>query len=264
MNQQLHRDAMLENVALYALGVLPREDVALVVAFIANDAAARKEYDDLRAAADSLAHVADEPVDSARSARMRERLMVQVRADAADAQAPFAGRRRADAVYPAWLWGTGLAAAAAIIFSFVTVVQDVALRGDLATAQRRSSTLQSQLAQAERIGTHDRQALTDLVSPVAKRYDVAGGAVVVRGDRVYLTLTKLAPLPKGRVYQAWTLPKGATAVVPSVTFNPNADGVAVIALPVDAGRIAAVALSVEPEGGSKAPTTKPTFVRPLT
>lgn len=264
MNEQMNHDAMLENVALYALGVLPRQDVALVAAFIANDAEARHEYDDLRGAADTLAHVAEEPVDSARSSRMRERLMSHVRADAAATTPTTAARRRAAAVYPAWLWGTGLAAAAAIVFSFVTVVQDVGLRGDLATAQRHTSTLQGQLAEAQRIGTHDRQALTDLVSPGAKRYAVAGGAVVVLGDRVYFTLTKLPPLPKGRVYQAWTLPKGATAVVPSVTFSPNADGVAVVALPVvDAGRIGAVAMSVEPEGGSKAPTTKPTFIRPL-
>ena len=88
--------------------------------------------------------------------------------------------------------------------------------------------------------------------------------MVVRGDRVYFALSKLPALAKGKVYQAWTLPKGATKVVPSVTFTPNADGVAVVALPVDAHGVGAVALSVEPEGGSKAPTTTPTFVRPLT
>jgi hypothetical protein len=34
-------------------------------------------------------------------------------------------------------------------------------------------------------------------------------------------------------------------------------------LPVDASKVGAVALSVEPDGGSKAPTSSPTFVRPL-
>ncbi|GAC1576003.1 MAG: anti-sigma factor [Candidatus Elarobacter sp.] len=264
MNDKANREAMLENVALYALGVLPREDVPLVAAFIAHDGEARREYDDFRIAADTLAHVADEPVDSARSSRMRERLMSHVQADVADARAASSVRgRRSAAVYPAWLWGTGLAAAAAIVFSFVTAAQDIGLRGDLATAQRRTSTLQTQLAQTERVGTHDRQTLTDLVSPDAKRYDVAMGAVVVRGDRVYFALSKMPALPKGHVYQAWTVPKGATAVAPSVTFTANRDGVAVVALPVDARGIGAVAVSVEPEGGSKTPTTKPTFVRPL-
>jgi hypothetical protein len=262
MNDAANREAMLENVALYALGVLPREDVALVAAFIANDDAARREYLDLRAAADAMAHVAEEPVDSARSARMRERLMARVRADAATAQSRPV-RQRGGIVYPAWLWGTGLAAAAAIVFSLVSVVQDVNLRGELAATQRRAATLQAQLAHNERDVARERQILTDLVAPDAKRYDVAQGNVVVRGNRVYFALSKLPPPPKGHVYQAWTLPKGATQMAPSVTFTPNADGVAVIALPVDAGRLGTVALSVEPEGGSKAPTTKPTFVRPL-
>ena len=78
-----------------------------------------------------------------------------------------------------------------------------------------------------------------------------------------LLSSPLPPLPKGKVYQAWTLPKGAKAVQPSLTFSPNADGVAVVALPVDASKVGAVAVSVEPEGGSKTPTTTPTFVRPI-
>jgi len=36
-----------------------------------------------------------------------------------------------------------------------------------------------------------------------------------------------------------------------------------VQLPVNASGLAAVALSVEPEGGSKAPTSKPTFIQPL-
>ena len=50
---------------------------------------------------------------------------------------------------------------------------------------------------------------------------------------------------------------------PSLTFTPNADGVAVVQLPVDADKVGVVAVSVEPDGGSKAPTTTPTFIRPL-
>jgi len=255
------RDRMMESVALYALGVLPREEAALVAAFIANDDAARAEYLDLRAAADALAHIAEEPVDSGRSARMKERLMARVRSDAA---AGSVARRRIAPAYPAWLWGTGLAAAAAIVFSVVTVIQDVNLRGDLATTQRRTAALQVQLAQNDRIARQDRRTLTDLLAPDAKRYDVAAGTVVVRRDRIYFAFSKLPVLPKGRVYQAWVAPKGSKQVTPSVTFTPNPDGVAVVALPVDATRVGAVAVSVEPDGGSKAPTTTPTFVRPLT
>jgi anti-sigma-K factor RskA len=261
MNEPVNRDEMMESVALYALGVLPREEAALIAAFIANDLEARREYLDLRAAADAIAHSADEPVDSATSSRMKERLMARVRA-AASGQT--AARSRVQAAYPAWIWGAGLATAAAVVFSVVTVAQDVNLRGNLAAAQRRIQVLAAQNSQIERVAAQDRRTLTDLLAPDAKRYEVAAGTVVVRRDRIYFAFSKLPPPPKGHVYQAWTAPKGSTTVAPSVTFSPNADGVAVVALPVDATRVGAVAVSVEPEGGSKAPTTTPTFVKPLT
>jgi anti-sigma-K factor RskA len=260
------REQMLELVALYALGVLPREEAALVIAFIATDDEARAEYEDLRAAADALALTADEPVDSARTARMKERLMARVRADAGSARGRGALRRAAPA--RGWLLGAGLLAAAALVFSLITVSQDVSLRGDLAAAQRRAAALQTQVAQAERTSARTRddltQTLTDLVSPDARHYTVAQGTVVVRGDHLYFALSRLPALPKGHVYQAWTAAKGSAAMQPSVTFTPNGSGVAVVELPVDALKVGTVAVSVEPEGGSKAPTTTPTFVRPLT
>jgi anti-sigma-K factor RskA len=260
MNEHANRDEMMESVALYALGVLPREEAALVAAFIANDSDARREYLDLRAAADSLGHTAEEPVDSARSSRMKERLMARVRSDSTGTVA----QRRIRAAYPAWLWGTGLAAAAAIVFAVVTVAQDLALRGDLATAQRRVATIQARLAQNERAAARDRQTLADLLAPDAKRYEVAQGSVIVRGERLYFALAKLPALPKGHVYQAWTAAKGSAKMAPGPTFVPNATSVTIVPLTVDATRVGTVAVSVEPEGGSKAPTTTPTFVKPLT
>jgi anti-sigma-K factor RskA len=191
---------------------------------------------------------------------MKERLLARV---AHEAAARGTTARRRGGTTPGWLLGTGLAAAAALVFSVVTVVQDVSLRGDLAQAQQRAASLTAQLAEGERVGQHDRQMVTDLVASDARRYDVAQGAVVVRGDRLYFALSKLPGLPKGKVYQAWIMPKGAKAVQPSVTFVPNADGIAVVAVSSDAAKLGAVALSVEPEGGSKAPTSRPTFVRPL-
>jgi hypothetical protein len=52
-------------------------------------------------------------------------------------------------------------------------------------------------------------------------------------------------------------------MTPSVTFSPNQNGTTLVPIPVDAGQTAAVAVSVEPEGGSRQPTTKPAFVQPF-
>jgi anti-sigma-K factor RskA len=110
-------------------------------------------------------------------------------------------------------------------------------------------------------GTQARQAqlIARLTSPQAQHYSVANGEVIRTGSALYIALQHAPPLPPGKVYQAWTLPKGVRRMVPSITFVPR-NGSALVRLPVDGRLLAAVALSVEPAGGSKQPTTSPTFV----
>ncbi|HYL27672.1 MAG TPA: anti-sigma factor, partial [Candidatus Nitrosotalea sp.] len=100
------------------------------------------------------------------------------------------------------------------------------------------------------------QIVTDLTASDLQRHPFAGGEVLARGAHLYIAMHDLPQPPAGHVYQAWTLAKGAKTVAPSVTFRPTG-GVAVVRLPQDAARQAAVAVSVEPEGGSRQPTTKP-------
>lgn len=262
MNGVNGHDAMLDLIAVYALGALGASEHRLVTAHLLECATCRAEFDALRPAADAVGLIAQEPVDSARSARLKERLMATVRAEAASpkvvALAASGRTSRANVV-----WGAGLAAAAAVVFALVSTIQNFSLRSDLAAAQRKAGALQRQIAQNDRRRAIDREIIADLVAADAQRFPVPQGEVVKHGNRVYLALRTLPALPKGKVYQAWTLAKGAKTVAPSVTFVPNAGGVAVVALPENADTLAAVALSVEPEGGSKAPTSKPTFIRPL-
>jgi hypothetical protein len=131
-------------------------------------------------------------------------------------------------------------------------------------------TAQTQIAQTSQRSkglAHDlsfeRTTVADLMDEKARRYDVPGGQIVQVHDRLYITMHGMPQPPKGKVYQAWTLPKGSKTMQPSLTFLPDAHGVAVIALPVKADGTAAVAVSVEPEGGSKAPTSKPLVVQQL-
>ena len=255
------RDHMLELVAAYALGVLPAADHALVAAFILSDPDARAEYDDLRGASSLLGLIAEEPVDTARAARMKERLLATVRADAAPTSARVATRAvtRSSAI-----WGTGLAAAAALAFALISVIQNFSLRSDLHESQRRVTALQTQATSEHRRVERDDRILADLTAGDAKQYPVVYGKVVKRGTHVYLALSALPPVPRGKVYQAWTVARGTTAVTPSVTFTPSANGVTLVPMPEDASKLSAVALTVEPEGGSKTPTTKPSFLQPLT
>jgi anti-sigma-K factor RskA len=262
MNQTGDDEAMMELVAAYALGVLPPSEHRLVTAYMLEHPEARREFEMLRPTADLIGLVAEEPVDSARSARMKQRLMATVNAQAAPARASI-DVQRAGMQRSSWFIGAGLATAAAIVFALVSTIQNFSLRGDLANANAHAAALQAQIAQNERVRLHDREMVADLLAGDAQRFPVAHGEVVRRGTHLYLTLQSLPPLPRGKVYQAWTMAKGSKVLAPSVVFSPSASGAAVVALPENAETLALVALSVEPEGGSKIPTSKPTFVRPL-
>jgi anti-sigma-K factor RskA len=106
--------------------------------------------------------------------------------------------------------------------------------------------------------------LNELQLVGAHVYRVPDGQVFKTSQRVYLVMRDLPPLPAHHVYQAWTLKPGAKSVAPSVTFVPDEHGFVIVSLPEPAAQIGALAVSVEPSGGSLAPTTKPIFVKPLT
>ncbi len=252
----------MDLVAAYALGVLPAREHALVTAYILANPAARAEFEALRPTADLIGLSAEEPVDSARSARMKQRLMTTVRQQAASPVGATGSGRTAGA-RSSWFVGAGLAAAAAVLFALVSTIQNFSLRGELANANSRAAALQSQIAQNERVRTRDREMIADLTAPDAQRYPVPEGEVVKHGSHLYLTLHSLPPLPRGKVYQAWTIAKGTKNLAPSIVFTPSPAGAAIVALPENADTLSVVALSVEPEGGSKVPTSKATFVRPL-
>jgi hypothetical protein len=263
MSESVDDDVMLDLVAAYALGVLPPTEHRLVTTYLLENAAAREEFERLRPVADLVGLAAEEPVDSARSARMKQRVMATVNAQV-DAQiTPLGMSRRRESTRSSWFAGAGLATAAAVVFALVSTIQNFSLRSDLANANARTATLQAQIAQNARVRSRDREMVADLIAADAVRFAVPQGEVVKHGSHVYLTLRSLPPLPRGKVYEAWTIAKGSKTPAPSVLFTPSASGVAVVALPENADSLAAVALSVEPEGGSKAPTSKPTFVRPL-
>ncbi len=76
--------------------------------------------------------------------------------------------------------------------------------------------------------------------------------------------SQLPQLASDRTFQLWLIP--ATGAPESVgLFRPNSAGdfVQVRTTPIDTARIHAVAVSVEPPGGSPAPTTKPVLIVPL-
>jgi len=175
--------------------------------------------------------------------------MDAVRADLASASSPASNvvpistRARPSRSYLPY---AAMAAALVIaIFSgysaYTAHTENEANRQQLAVLQARVEAQERAASTARAELALNQSRLADLIAPGAAQFPVDNGVVVRSGDRVLIALRRLPALPKGKVYQAWTLRRGAKAVAPSITFVPDATGLALIELP----------------------TTKPSFVRPL-
>ncbi len=85
----------------------------------------------------------------------------------------------------------------------------------------------------------------------------SGQVVYLKGERLALVNVELPAAPAGHVYQAWGMQETGPV---SIGFVPN-HGAA--ALDADLSGADAVAISVEPAGGSSQPTTEPVLVAKL-
>jgi len=249
----------MDQVAALALGILPAKEARRVRMQIALDEELFSTYHGFRGTADLIGYSAEaEPaeINELQRVRMKSQVMKAVRAQSMrGAPMPLA---RAGFAGPAYA-----VAAAALVAAFIATFDNVSIRRDLTAQQRATSTLQAQVSAQSKLAATERTQIADLFAPDSIHYPVSGGEVVTREGRVYIAMRTLPKLPAGKVFQVWTLAHGAKAVAPSITFTPNASGSAIVRLPAQPHQPAAVAISIEPEGGSKAPTSKPTFIRPL-
>lgn len=250
-------DEMLDDVAVYALGALTPEQSRAVRDHLSTCAECRAEYRELAPAVDALAYSAEACPDAATatgsvappSPILKKRIMRRIRPNVAEMRA----------VRPI-VWPAYAVAAIALALALSTGILDTMLGSQLRQTHANLLQLSEHDATITRELAYQRAAMDALISPQSEHYAVTGGEVIKHAGRIFLAMDALPAPPKGKVYQAWTLSRGRTRMTPSVTFLPTRGGVAVIPIPVNASNVAAVAVSVEPEGGSKQPTTAPTFV----
>lgn len=229
----ISHDEMLDSVAAYALGTLAPNEAETVAAHLRTCEQCREEYRLLRPAVTAVAYTAEACTDArsgavAVSPLLKARVMKQVRGETE--------RRTLSRGWTVWAL---LAACLALALANLSLFERLNHDRTLAMAQE--------------------QTIADLAAADAQRHRFSDGAVVTHGDRLYIVMQNLPVPPRGKIYQAWTLVKGEKRVAPSVTFAPSGS-TTVVPLPEAARQIAAVAVSVEPEGGSKQPTTKPIAV----
>ncbi len=243
----LHPD-ILDDVAVYALGTLPRDDAERVRKHLETCAECRDEYEALAPAVASVAKSAEACSDAATGAvyaspLLKARIMREVRS------APQ--QRRTTTTWPAYA-----VAAASVIVSLGLGWTNLSLNSRLHSEQT------AHVSAPAPTGV-DEATLADLVNEHAKRYVVPGGESVRSNNRLYIAMHDMAKPPADKVYQVWTEPKGSKTMVPGPTFSPDNRGVAILPVSSDAKALQAVAVSVEPPGGSKAPTTSPVILELL-
>jgi anti-sigma-K factor RskA len=190
---------------------------------------------------------------------LKPRIMREIR-KTAEAPAPSRDLRAPSRVP---VWPAYLVAAACIAIAIITSLYNVTLSTQLRDVQTKLSASTTRSSQLAGNLADERSTISEIMSADSKHFTGNDGEVITHGGKLYVAMHDLPPAPHGKVYQAWTLAKGAKDMAPSLTFVPDARGVAIVALPVDARLTDTVAVSVEPEGGSKAPTSKPVLVVPL-
>jgi anti-sigma-K factor RskA len=241
-----------EDLVLYALGSLERDERLALEKHLEECAGCRRELDLLRGDMSLLALSVDGRVPPAHS---RQRLM---RAIARENRPRSVSTRHWLTVVP-WF-----AAAALAILAFVVWRSNVGLREVVSSLRQHSADQQAQLEKA-------RSVVTTLTSTDAMRVTLVaaktppqpqGKAFYVRDlSSLVLIATNLPSLPAGKAYELWLIPTSG-APLPAGVFRPDAHGSATVLNPPLPRGVEAktFAITVEPEQGSSAPTSQPVML----
>src|SRR5579863_3957793 len=239
-----------EDLALHALGVLQGPDKRALEQHLSECASCRSELSELQADAALLALTATGP---SPSSRVREDLL---RATAPEPRIVLTAPRRRP-----WrlAFSFSMAAALALIAAFLWNENRI-LKNTLAEASRNLSAQQDQLTQAQDlVNTLTSQESRRITLVAAKSAPQPQGKVFYLPGKAHLVFlaSNMAPLPSDRVYELWLIPTTGVPI-PAGLFRTDAHGSGSIVNPsLQSGVEAkAFAITVEPEGGSAAPTSQ--------
>ena len=239
----VRRERFEDLAAAYALGALTDEERREFEAYLAEHPELQAEVEELGETARLLALA---PQEHEPSPNLRRNLLERV---GAAPDTPLMDRPRRQAGLGTLLGPGGLAAAAAVVAVLVGLFawnlslqnSNEALRADVQELRDESEALQAEV--------EDRRTYELQGSGTAS--EARGQLAMIGDDRAVLVAENLPPAPEGQVYEAWVLRDGVPE--PAGLFEPR-DGSA--AAPVEAPMEGAdaVAVTLEPDGGSPMPT----------
>jgi hypothetical protein len=163
-----------------------------------------------------------------------------------------------------WGWLGALAAAAMLMIALWLSVQERTRASELAQARR---TLITVSAQRDRL----LQAMSFLDDPATQPVSFGKGKPLPPHGNVFLhpqlgvllIASNLPPAAQGKIYQMWVIPKGGSPRPAGLFQAEGGTALHILSGPVDLASVGAVAVTVEPEAGSQAPTTTPIIVAPV-
>ena len=127
----------------------------------------------------------------------------------------------------------------------------------------RANTSEQELTSVRQTAAEAQTLVVVLASSDLIRVDLAGQpsapqararAFWSRSRGLIFTASNLPPLPAGRTYQVWIVTPDAPVSAGLLRPGDRGDVHAVFTTPRDVARVAAVAVTIEPEGGVPAPT----------
>jgi anti-sigma-K factor RskA len=252
-------DEMRDLYELYALGVLEPGEKQEIEAHLARAcpdcSAALRRALGMNAMFTALPEAVNPPK------RLRRRVLASVGAAGASGRWTFF-----------WAAAAGCLAVALLAVGLKWSGDIAAKNRELRASNDRAEEMRRQLQTSGVQLSKLEQALQFLNEPQTIQATFGGtqtapptGRVFVNPDRgVLLIAAHLPPAPAGRIYEMWIVPKQG-APTPAGLFQSDAQGNAVhiLSAPVNRAAAAAIAVTVEPDTGSPAPTTKPFIVAPL-
>ncbi len=163
-----------------------------------------------------------------------------------------------------WSWLAALAASCMLMLALWFSVQERTRSAELAQARRTVIDVSSQ---------RDRlmQALSFLDDPSTVPVSFGKGQPIPPHGNVFVhsrlgVLLIAANLPSaqtGKIYEMWVIPKGGAPRPAGLFQSQGGTAMHILSGPLDVGTIGAIAVTLEPESGSPAPTTTPIIVAPV-
>lgn len=236
-----------------ALGALDPDEAAFVRAHLA---ACRHRHPELRDTVALAAAIgAAWPDEDAPSPQLRARLLAAARSEGSVPQAAHRGpATRRSWWRPVAAGATALAFAASLALA-VQVGENGALRDQLTVARTQITILSTELDTAE--AWIERAVATGADAFFMSGEGQAAEAsfmLVVEADAAgaLLLMSGLPELEAGRTYELWVERDGA--IVGVGTFQPDERGLAAITIDASLDGIRQAMITIEPEGGSDAPS----------